>query len=247
MDVKTHLILWDIDHTLIFAGHVDHAVWIDACSRVSGRRVTTIGDVPGRTEPQILLDAMVLAGVPEERAHSLLPAAIEMAVDALGARRAELRSRGRALPGAEATLAAMSDMPGVTQSLVTGNLKSNAVLKLQTFGLDRYLDLDVGAYGSDDIRREALVRLARARAGAHLSMTFDRSNTVVVGDSPLDVTAGEKGGARSVAVATGTSSRAALVEAGADMVLDDLADLDTSLMAILDRCREVQIEEDLHL
>src|SRR5206468_4821613 len=127
-------------------------------------------------------------------ARGLLPTAMSMAVDALRSRQAELHSKGRVLTGVEATLAAVTEIATVTQTAVTGNLKSNAILKLQTFGLDGYLDLELGAYGSDDARREVLVRLAQARAGEHLSTSFGRSNTVVVGDSPLDVAAGRKGG-----------------------------------------------------
>jgi phosphoglycolate phosphatase-like HAD superfamily hydrolase len=231
------LLLWDIDYTLILTGGVDVAVWMEVCSTLSGCRVTTIGSVPGRTEPQILLDTLVLAGVSNYEARALLPTAMEMTVDILRSRRAELLSKGRVLSGAEATLAAVANMSDVAQSPVTGNLRDNAVLKLQTFGLARYLDLELGAYGSDGTHRDVLVRLAQERAGKHLATRFDRTNTVVVGDSPLDVAAGLEGGARPVAVATGTASRAELVEAGADVVLDDLSDPDAALAALLGRSR----------
>jgi len=45
---------------------------------------------------------------------------------------------------------------------------------------------------------------------------------VYVGDHPADMTAARVAGATSVAVATGSTSRADLVAAGADVVLDDL-------------------------
>jgi phosphoglycolate phosphatase len=37
----------------------------------------------------------------------------------------------------------------VIQSLLTGNIQPNAVVKTSAFGLDRWLDYEVGAYGSD--------------------------------------------------------------------------------------------------
>src|SRR2546429_395656 len=140
LDEKMRLILWDIDYTLIFPGNIDRAVWMDVCATLSGRQVTTIGSIPGRTEPQILVDTLGLAGVPEDEARGLLPTAMSMAVDALRSRQAELHSKGRVLTGVEATLAAVTEIATVTQTAVTGNLKSNAILKLQTFGLDGYLD-----------------------------------------------------------------------------------------------------------
>ena len=48
----------------------------------------------------------------------------------------------------------------VLQSVLTGNLAANARLKLGAFGLDRWLDLEVAATGSDDHDRTNLVPVA---------------------------------------------------------------------------------------
>jgi phosphoglycolate phosphatase len=231
--MRPRLVLWDIDRTLIFAGGVDKGVWVEVCTELVGRPVTELVGTSGRTDPQILLDALLRAGVEEARARELLPKALHMEVGRLAAKQAELRSKGHMMRGADTALAALSSTPGVVQSVLTGNVKPNAILKLATFGLDRYIDFEVGAYGSDNGNRPALVRLARQRASSLLRLEVDESSTVIVGDSLRDVEAGRVGGARVVAVATGRTGADALQEAGAETVLANLADTEAVLRAIL--------------
>jgi phosphoglycolate phosphatase-like HAD superfamily hydrolase len=89
------------------------------------------------------------------------------------------------------------------------------------------------AYGSDNSDRPALVRLARQRAKARLGVNVDPSTTVIVGDPLRDVQAGQVGGARVVAVATGRTEAAALAEAGAQVVLADVTDTDAVVRAVM--------------
>ena len=87
------------------------------------------------------------------------------------------------------------------QSLLTGNIEANAALKVSAFGLERWLDFEVGAYGSDPHEeRSDLVAVARERAAAKYG---EPTGAVLVGDTPLDVRAAREAGARAVAVATG--------------------------------------------
>jgi phosphoglycolate phosphatase-like HAD superfamily hydrolase len=144
-----------------------------------------------------------------------------------------IRERGRALPGARETLAALSRADGVAQSLLTGNLQANALLKLTSFDLDGYLDFEVGGFGSDHHHRPSLVEVARAKAERKYGAAFDGAATVLVGDTPLDVAAGRAGGARVVAVATGPFRADELATTGADAVLEDLADVEAAVAAIL--------------
>jgi phosphoglycolate phosphatase-like HAD superfamily hydrolase len=64
---------------------------------------------------------------------------------------------------------------------------------------------------------------------------FGPEDTVLVGDTPLDVAAARLGKARVVAVASGAASAAELAAAGADVVLPDLRDTERALAAILAR------------
>jgi phosphoglycolate phosphatase len=92
------LVLWDIDRTLIFAGGVDKGVWLEVCTELVGRPVTNLGSTSGRTDPQILLDALLLAGLDNPEARRLLPEALRMEVDRLAAKRDELRARATSCP-----------------------------------------------------------------------------------------------------------------------------------------------------
>jgi phosphoglycolate phosphatase-like HAD superfamily hydrolase len=187
----------------------------------------------GRTDHEIALDVLAAHEVAGGERH--LPAFTEALTAALAAAAATLREHGRALPGAAAALAALAGVPGVVQSVLTGNVEANAVLKLATFGLDAHLDLSVGGYGSDNRHRPNLVGVARAKARRRYGRAFDGAATVLVGDTPLDVAAGHAGGAAVVAVATGPYGAGELAAAGADVVLPDLRDAGRVADAIL--CR----------
>ena len=114
---------------------------------------------------------------------------------------------------------------------MTGNIQVNAALKLGAFGLERWLDFEVGAYGSDPHEeRSDLVAIARDRAAAKHGET---TAAVLVGDTPLDVQAAHEAGARAVAVATGFSDVEALEAAGPEAVLEDLSDTTAAVAAIV--------------
>ena len=112
--------------------------------------------------------------------------------------------------------------PRIRQSVLTGNIRPLAALKLRLAGLGDHLDLDVGAYGDVHEVRAELVTVARRAARQAYGADFSGSSTVLVGDTPLDVEAALAAGARVVAVATGSYSAADL--AGARVVLPDLTD-----------------------
>jgi phosphoglycolate phosphatase len=90
----------------------------------------------------------------------------------------------------------------------------------------------VGAYGTDDDARANLVKIARQHAEAAHDVRFDPVSTVLIGDTPNDVAAARDGGARIIAVATGSDSADDLASAGADTVLEDLTRTDDLLTAI---------------
>jgi len=124
----------------------------------------------------------------------------------------------------------------VHQSVLTGNIRPVAEVKLAALGLRDGLDLCIGAYGDDHEVRAELVQVARRRAAAvhgRSAADFAGTSTVVVGDTPLDVEAALATGARAVGVATGSYSCADLAAAGADVVLPNLTDTSAVLQALL--------------
>ncbi|MFC9056445.1 HAD family hydrolase [Streptomyces sp. NPDC057074] len=217
------LVLWDIDHTLMATGGLGRELWADAFEKVTGFAMREQASVTGSTERVILRETARLHGLDFDEELFIRFA------DALGTvhvrRAAELRERGHALPGAAAVLAAL-DERGVRQSVVTGNVRLAAEVKLATFGLDSYLRLEEGAYGEDGEGRPELLRLALERA----NVTGPKA--VFLGDTPADVAGGRAAGVRTIAVATGKASADELKDAGAESVLDGLADA-AQVLAVL--------------
>lgn len=229
------LVLWDIDGTLVQAGEVGRDIFTEAFQAVVGRApdqdAARVLAMAGRTDPEIALEFLTAHEIAEGASH--LPAFSEALVTALAAKAAVIRERGRALPGAREALVALGRTEGVVQSLLTGNLQPNALLKLASFELDGHLDFEVGGFGSDHHHRPSLVEVARAKAERKHGTGFPGTATVLVGDTPLDVAAGRAGGARVVAVATGPFRSDELRATGADAVLEDLRDTEAAVAAIL--------------
>ena len=229
------LILWDIDGTLVQAGEVGRDIFTEAFQAVVGRAPDQVAArmlaMAGRTDPEIALEFLTAHEVAEGERH--LPAFSEALVTALAGKAAMIRERGRALPGARDVLEALDRTDGVVQSLLTGNVQPNALLKLASFQLDGYLDFEVGGFGSDHHHRPSLVQVARDKAERKYGTAFAGPATVLVGDTPLDVAAGKVGGARVVAVATGPYRVEELRATEADAVLEDLGDTGAALRAIL--------------
>ncbi|MFB7470771.1 HAD family hydrolase [Kitasatospora sp. NPDC056184] len=226
--MKRLLLLWDIDGTLIDGGHLCAAVYPRAFERLTGRPALHRVATAGRTEPDIMAELFARHGVSEVE-PDLVTAELTSQLHGLAT---ELRTVGRVLPGVVETLRALGAEREVAQSVLTGNVRANAALKLGLFGLAEFMDLAVGAYGDDAHERAVLVPVARRRAAAAYGHGFEAAATVLIGDTPRDVQAGRAGGARVVAVASGASSAAELRAAGADAVLADLRDTAAVLRAV---------------
>jgi phosphoglycolate phosphatase len=225
------LVLWDIDGTLVDSAGLGRDAFLEAFERVTGAPPRGLVPFAGRTDMEIALDLLETAGI--DHSEQLL-GDFENALAAAMAERADLvRERGRPFPGVRETLERLGDEPGVTQSLLTGNIEANAEVKLTAFGLNTLLDMEIGAYGSDHRRRGELVAVARRKALDLRGAAFEPEEIVLVGDTPLDVAAAIEGGARAVGVATGPYEQEDLRQAGADAVLPDLSDVDSVLEVLL--------------
>jgi phosphoglycolate phosphatase len=224
------LVLWDIDHTLIATGGVGSEVFRDAFEQITGRKIDRLADVTGRTEQVIFQETLDLYGI--EDPGDYFEKFVQAQAEGYRARADEMRERGEALPGAHEVVSALAKLPHITQSILTGNPRPSAEVKLQTFGLTDHLDLDSGAYGTDDSVRANLVGIARQRASARHGLTFTAETTVIIGDTTSDVEAAHTGGAQIIAVASGKTTAEQLQDAGADSVFHDLTDTSAIVQAI---------------
>jgi len=217
------LVLWDVDFTLVNAMGVGRHLYRTAFAGLFGRELPAVAesaDMAGRTDRAIALDVLALAGVPEPRTQV---AAFEAALARLAPSvRSMVAASAKALPGARDALAALAAVPGVVQSVLTGNVRQVAQAKLEPLGLGEHLDFEVGAYGNEHEIRAELVHLARARAAAAYGVDFGGEATVLVGDTPLDVAAAVATGARAVGVATGQFALSDIEAARPTAALADL-------------------------
>ncbi len=217
--------LWDVDYTLVGADGLGTRLYEVVFREMFGRELTAVAPKAGRTDRAIVGDTLALAGAPVSAVGPFLAALERVAAD--GA----VPGPVWPLPGAAAAIAALA-AAGVRQSVLTGNVRPLAALKLRRAGLGTGLDLDAGAYGDAHEVRAELVTVARRAARQVYGCDFPGAATVLVGDTPLDVEAALATGARVVAVGTGSYAAADLAAAGAHVVLPDLTDTGAVIAAV---------------
>lgn len=224
----TRLVLWDIDGTLMNVAGFGRRVAAQAYQQVCGAPLVAEVPMAGRTDRAILLDLLAAHGHDVDYLEPLCQA---IGLLAEANRGDVLAGGGGDLPGALAAIRALADQPGVMQSVLTGNLRALALVKLDALGFLDQLDLELAAFGDHHVVRADLVEVARDAFRARHQAVPD---VVLVGDTPLDIEAARLSQAAIVAVATGRYSVAELSTAGAPVVLPDLTDTARVVAAVLD-------------
>jgi phosphoglycolate phosphatase-like HAD superfamily hydrolase len=231
--VVRRLVLWDVDGTLIRAGDIGAAVFDSAIEAVLGVHPGQRIQMSGKTDPQIVaeyLDQLEIAEA-DGMIDAVLARAARDLADAAAA--GVLTREGYACPGVGDLLEAIAGEPDVISSLLTGNILPNAITKVSAFGLDRWLRIGLGAYGSDHRDRNQLVPIALGRVEEELGLRVDPTDVWVVGDTPRDCECALAAGVRCLLVGTGRFTASELATLGADAVLDDLADTRAVLKLLL--------------
>lgn len=224
------LVLWNVDLTLVDVAIVTRDAYAEAFRVVTGRPLVKLVPPLGRPDSEIVFETLAVNGIVAEDDH--LPRFLAALAMAFADRRGRLAKEGRMMPGAKDALRSVGRLDGVVQTVLTGTIKSNAVHKLKAFGLDKYVDFDLGGYGEEVYPKATLLQVAQSRAKQRLGTPFTAANTVVIGDSTRDVQAAKIGGAAMIGVASGRSMAAELQEAGADVVLPDLSNASEVVAAV---------------
>jgi phosphoglycolate phosphatase len=232
------LILFDIDGTLIYGHGVGHRSFVQAMESVFG----TAGphdsyDWRGKTDPWILRDLMRRAGIPDHVVDARLDECFDHYVRFLEA----LLANGHpvdVLPGIGQLVRDLAARDGVLVGLLTGNVERGAVAKLRSTGLLPFFRL--GAYGSDDADRRRLPAIAQRRARDLTGVEIPFADTLIIGDTPLDVDCARACGARAVAVATGQHTLDDLSATDPDLLFPDFADVEASLRKLMDASTEAK-------
>jgi len=193
------VILFDIDGTLVLTGGAGGRAMSLAFDEIFAIPDAFNGiPLPGRTDAWILADAVAAHGIPPGSPDLARFRDVYLRHLARELERPAPGKRKGTMPGVPALLDALAQRDDAYLALLTGNYEDAARLKLEYFDLWR-----IGACGGPSV---------------------PASRVVVIGDTPLDVACAAAGGARSIAVATGSHSVGELIASGADVVLEDLSD-----------------------
>src|SRR5262245_26104691 len=215
--VTQHVILFDIDGTLVLTGGAGGRAMARAFEELAGVP-DAFRDIPmpGRTDSWILSDAAVVHGID----RAALARFRDVYLTHLLVELEQPGPKKGIMPGVRRLLDRLEERPDVSRAPLTGNFEEAARAKLEHFDLWRYFRC--GAFGDDAPDRNRLLPRALARIRECGGPAASAGETTVVGDTPLDIACAAVAGARSVAVATGGYDVDALRAAGADVVFADL-------------------------
>jgi phosphoglycolate phosphatase len=221
------VLLFDIDGTLVLTGGAGGRAMTRAFEELYGVGNAFEG-VPfnGRTDAWILSRAAAAHGIDDEAIARFKPLYLDYLAEELH----RPGPRKGVMPGIGPLLDELSRRDDVYLALLTGNFERGACLKLEYFDLWRYFTC--GAFGDTTHDRNGLLAQALARIEVCGGPQVVPADVVIIGDTPLDVGVALAGGARSMAVATGSHTTDELRASGADVVFQDLSDLAAVLAAV---------------
>ena len=223
-----HVLLFDIDGTLLSSGGAGQAAMEDALRTEFGVTARTEGIAyAGRTDRAITSDMALFheLSTDDETHQRFLAAYLSHLPNRLAER------AGLVLPGVRELLDALSERSDTVLGLLTGNFGRGAQTKLEHFELHHHFEF--GGFGDVHHDRDDVAREALAAAEEHLNGTSDATRTWVVGDTPADVRCGRAIGARVVAVATGIIDATELEAAEPDHLFEDFSD-PSAMLELLD-------------
>lgn len=214
------LFLFDIDGTLVDCGGQARNAFADALQHVMG---TTGGlshyDFSGKLDPRIVTDLLTGMGLSREEALRRMP---DVRAEYLHRLERDLHvEKMRLLPGISELLDALMARDDVSLGLLTGNWETGGRIKIGRYDLNRYFPF--GSFGDDGFDRNELPPIAMGRAATLHGRNFAVQDTIIVGDSILDVACARAHGIRCLAVATGKTSMDDLAATGPAWLEEDLS------------------------
>ena len=225
------LLLFDVDATLISTGGAGLRALNRAFKKLLDLESAMLDIAPhGKTDPAIVREVFQKRMTQKSATEGVIAEVIDVYVEYLRDE-VERSDTYHVLPGIHDILAKMQARADVLMGLATGNVESGARIKLQRGGLNEFFSF--GGYGSDAELRTDLVRRAAERAERRHGSSIARSDTFVIGDTPLDIDAGRRAGFKTVGVATGQYSVDQLRAAGADLSISNFeTDRDSFLESV---------------
>jgi phosphoglycolate phosphatase-like HAD superfamily hydrolase len=218
---RAGLVVWDVDGTLIPAD----LRWLRrAVARTYGLPEDAVvfptKRVHGYTDESIVIDTAVCSGVEDSAAEAGIARFRNVLVDVMTEGRLELAREQPPYPGAAETMLSLHQH-GFVQTVLTGNLRTAAEIKLGVAGLDRFVEFDIGGFGSDARDRFELPLVVSRRFAARYGQPLEPGRTVLIGDAPNDIATGRTAGFHVLAVAQ-RLSRDELAQHQPDAIVDTL-------------------------
>jgi phosphoglycolate phosphatase len=227
-----HLVLFDIDGTILHSGGAGRDAMEYALTTVFGTAGDSAMRYDGKTDRQIVRESMRAAGVAEAEIDSRMDDVISLYVATLPSRLGDPDRHVGVYPGVAELIHAVHMRDDAVLGLLTGNVEPGAKLKLGAVGLD-FEQFRINAFGSDHEVRGELPGIAHRRMQDAFGITLGGRDVVVIGDTPADISCGRSLGVRAIAVATGSYSVDDLEAHEPYAVFADLSDTSAVMAAIV--------------
>jgi phosphoglycolate phosphatase-like HAD superfamily hydrolase len=200
------------------------AVMEYACDYALGYAVAedAIPSLSGKTDRQIIREILNNLGIPEINNENITNSFLE------GLRIATPKhctiETVTALNGVRELVEYLHTDSEITLGLLTGNNRECAYFKLAPLELDTLFAF--GAFGCDHHDRRKLPPIAIERGNSIMGENlFSTDSTLIIGDAPGDISCAKANNIPVLAVATGRFSYEELLNEGADVVLNNFADV----------------------
>ncbi|TDI35267.1 MAG: HAD family hydrolase [Acidobacteria bacterium] len=227
------LALFDVDGTLIDADGVGRRALAKAFAETFnlGETPELAGQVrfSGALDPVIHREIARLLNISDKQLEA---AGEQLRASYLGHLASACRHPGksRVLPGVRQLLERLDATKDLWLGLITGNFEAGARIKMAPHHLNHFFPS--GGFGEDGPDRAAVARVAVVRVAAGSGGSVEPAMVTIIGDSERDVACGRSNGYRTLAVASGWTSREVLAAAEPDHLVADLLGTD-SLLEIL--------------
>jgi len=218
------LIFFDIDGTLISAGGAGTRSLNKAFEEVLGiKEAFKNFEMAGKTDIQIIKEGLNLLKI--KPSNRLINQIIESYINNL---KKEINNNSKHLkPGVKNFLELLYNDFEYPLGLLTGNVELGARIKLEPFGLNSFFLF--GAFGSDHEDRNFLLPIGIQKFINKFNLYVDFHQCIVIGDTPRDVKCAKIYGAKVIAVATGPYSIEDLKNTDADVVVENLTEVNKIL------------------
>jgi len=195
-----HLVLFDIDGTLIESGGAGVKAFARVCATEFKVPNGTAGlRFSGRTDPAIIREFFQRNQIePSDKNFQHFYDCYVFWLDHLLG-----QTGGRVLPGVIELIDRLQRMPEPPViGLLTGNIRLGAQIKLSHY--DLWSHFITGGFADDHEDRNQIAAIARNRGNALLKRELRGEEILVIGDTPLDIACARSISAKILAVATGS-------------------------------------------